>query len=173
MCIFRFNPPAPSGPCKQCRRCPCTPNYWRLDVAAFAGYADSWALLKYEPHPELPSSTYCYWTIRQDLLQGTDTPRPRAANDFFAAHNSWHLGTYEVLSFVTGPGAGVEFNDWLIWGGGPGLVAYTLDPPFSGYFRCLEPNTFRYWGAQGDPGGEENPETLGWPAELTITPYYP
>lgn len=78
-----------------------------------------------------------------------------------------------ILHFGDPLGPGVEFNEWVLHGGGPGEVAYTLPSSGNKHFQCLEPNTFHYWGAEGDPGGEEPPNLLGWPAKLTLTPYYP
>src|SRR5688500_8698463 len=103
MCIFRFNPPAPGGPCKRCRRCLCTPRYWRLDVKGFTSaslafpgsYKDSWTVLefdRFEPLHALPSSfLYCYWRHRPELAQRTSP-----TDDFFVAHNHWRLGTYMI-----------------------------------------------------------------------------
>lgn len=192
MCIFKFNPPAPSGPCRFCRTCPCVPRYWRLDSPAFVSthispisYPASSTVLEMS----LPDSGsgHCYWTQRTDILQGTDfTIRPKISPDFMTTWDEWVLGTF--ISLPLRPlsiDPNVVFDEWVLYLPDPGLVAYTRahtsgmqdDPDFDPtqflHFDCLSPNTFYYQGTESDPGGEDDPEIWGWPPTLTITPYYP
>ena len=171
MCIFRFNPPAPGGPCKVCRLCPCVPRYWRVDVPAFGSYPDSWTVLEFLENPALQD---CFWDQMPQFVQ--------PAGDFFEEFNEWRLGTRASLDIAPGLSPNVVFGEWVLFKSDE--VAFTRSPNISlaqdpdydatrfFYFDCLGRNEFFYAASDGDHGGED-PNQNGWPPLMILTPYYP
>jgi hypothetical protein len=190
MCIHLFNPPAPDCvPKSRCGNCHCAPRYWRLTIPAFAAYPGQPVLqLVPEWSTILRYGGGCDWG--RLVPSGNDPDKDHPMN------LSWHL-TYQPFvdmvshAFVTTPGL---VTDWCVWvpgntAGTPAAIAgdtvlYRKQPNAAAgddtsnfteqrHFRCLAKNDLHYWGSLNvDPGGEDPGPFLGWPALLTVVPWY-